>query len=131
MRWLAAALTLSLTSTACSPGDSVLPAEYQRLAVPEERLRSAEAQARGRALYESHCALCHGPRGDGRGARAAGFARPAADLTSPAWRARTTPRRAFFVIREGLRATPMPGWKGALDDQQIWDVVAYVLSLSR
>jgi mono/diheme cytochrome c family protein len=38
------------------------------------------------------------------------------------------PRRAYYVIREGLRRTPMPAWK-ILDEDQTWDLVAYVLSV--
>jgi mono/diheme cytochrome c family protein len=54
---------------------------------------------------------------------------PAADFTDPTWRARVTPRRAYFVIREGVRGTPMPAWK-ALDEDEVWDLVAYVLSVA-
>jgi mono/diheme cytochrome c family protein len=52
---------------------------------------------------------------------------PAADFTSPAWRARMTPRRTFYVIREGIRGTPMPAWK-VLNEDETWDLVVYVLS---
>jgi len=58
-----------------------------------------------------------------------GLAQPRADFTSPAWRRRTSPRRAYFVIREGVRGTPMPSWK-ALVEAETWDLVAYVLSAS-
>lgn len=50
-----------------------------------------------------------------------------ADFTDPLWRERTTPRRAFFVIREGVHGTAMAGWK-ILDEAETWDLVAYVLS---
>jgi high-affinity iron transporter len=123
-----AALSILLASTACSRPDSDLPPRYRQLAVPGERLRSAEARARGRSLFVAHCALCHGDQGDGRGLRGSGFSRPPADFTDPDWRSRATPRRVFFVIREGLRGTPMPAW-GFLDDGDVWDLTAYVLSL--
>lgn len=74
-----------------------LPSSYRRLAVPEARLASAEARERGRQLFLSHCALCHGSRADGRGVRSEGLARSPADFTDPHWRRRTTPRRAFFA----------------------------------
>jgi mono/diheme cytochrome c family protein len=96
--------------------------------VPEARLRSPEAVTRGRALFAEDCVLCHGERADGRGRRAAGFAKAPADFTDPAWRRRVTPRRVFFVIREGLHGTPMPSWKWLSEDES-WDLVAYVLSV--
>jgi hypothetical protein len=34
----------------------------------------------------------------------------------------------YYVIREGVHGTAMPGWK-ALPDDAIWDLVAYVLSV--
>ncbi len=40
-----------------------------------------------------------------------------------------TPKRAFYVIREGVRGTPMPAWK-ILNEDQSWDLVAYVLSVT-
>jgi mono/diheme cytochrome c family protein len=128
MRRLAAALAISLAFTACSRVDSDLPPAYRRIPVPEERLRSPEARARGKALFITNCALCHGERGDGRGQRGSGFAKPPASFIDPAWRNRATPRRVFFAIREGLRGTPMPAWDW-LSEEEAWDLVAYVLSL--
>jgi mono/diheme cytochrome c family protein len=60
--------------------------------------------------------------------RSAGFAKAPADFTDPFWRRRVTPRRVFFVIREGVRGTPMPAWSG-LSKDETWDLVAYLLSL--
>ncbi|HUL77280.1 MAG TPA: cytochrome c [Vicinamibacteria bacterium] len=129
MRWLLAALAISLTSTACRGKDGDLPPAYRGVTVPRERLVSPEARARGQALFAANCALCHGERGDGHGKRAAGFAKAPANFTDPYWRRQATPRRVFFVIREGLRGTPMPAWS-FLSEDETWDLAAYVLSLS-
>ena len=51
MRRLPAALAISLTYTACSGPDSELPPAYRGVAVPEARLRSPEAIARGRVRF--------------------------------------------------------------------------------
>jgi mono/diheme cytochrome c family protein len=130
MRWLRAALLISLSSTACSGTDSDLPPPYASTSVPGERLRSPEALARGRALFAANCALCHGERADGRGQRAAGFSKAPANFRDPAWQRRTSARRAYYVIREGVRGTPMPSWK-ALSEDECWDLVAWVLSVGR
>lgn len=105
-----------------------LPPEYRRLAVPESTLISREARYRGRALFLIHCAICHGERADGQGRRRNLSAQPA-DFSDATWRRRTTPRWAYYVVREGARGTPMPAWK-ILSEDATWDVVAYVLSVA-
>ena len=121
-----AAGTLLLGVLACDPAG--LPAEYRALTVPEVRLTSPDAWARGRVLFLEYCALCHGERADGRGRRR-NLSVPAADFTDATWRQRMTPRRVFYVVREGIRRTPMPAWK-MLSPDQTWDIVAYVLSVA-
>jgi mono/diheme cytochrome c family protein len=130
MTRLLAALTISLTLTACRGPDSDLPEAYRRMEVPTARLGSPEARSHGRALFVAYCALCHGERGDGHGQRSAGFTKAPANLTDPAWRRGATPRRVFFAIREGVHGTPMPSWKW-LSESDTWDLVAYVLALGK
>lgn len=118
-----------LASSACSNPERDLPERYRNVAVPQALLVSRGARERGRALYQEHCSLCHGKSGDGRGERRNALDRPPANFTSNVWRRSATPRRIFFVIREGKRGTPMPAWK-ALSETQTWELVAYVLSVS-
>jgi mono/diheme cytochrome c family protein len=128
-RLFAGGLLMSLVSLACADSDGELPREYRRMTVPEERLASIDAKARGEKLFLQHCALCHGERGDGRGVRREGLTRSPRDFTSAAWRRSVSPRRVYYVIREGVPSTPMPNWK-ALSEQDAWDMTAYVLSIS-
>ncbi len=126
-RWLsAAAATLLVGPGACDT--SGLPREYRDVMIPSDRLASAEARARGRALFLEHCAICHGVRADGQGLRHFLSVQPA-DFTDLAWRGRMTERRAYYVVQEGIRGTPMPAWK-ILSEEQSWDLVAYVLSVA-
>jgi mono/diheme cytochrome c family protein len=114
----------------CSGPNGDLPAPYRRVTVPVERLAEPAARAAGRRLYTAHCAICHGERADGRGRRRAAFARAPADFTQPSWRRSVTPRRVYFTIREGLRGTPMPSWKGNLSAEATWELTAYLLSVA-
>jgi mono/diheme cytochrome c family protein len=129
MRWPSLVLIVLLAFTACRGADADLPPAYRHLDVPEARLQSAEARAQGRTLFLSHCALCHGKQGNGHGRREMGLSTAPADFTDPSWRSQATPRHVFFWIREGVQGTPMPAWR-ALSDDETWDLVAYVLSLS-
>ncbi len=63
------------------------------------RLSPAEARARGGPLPQ-HCALCHGERGDGQGARQLGLRPPAARLHR---------RRVAAVGHPGARVRAHPG----------------------
>jgi mono/diheme cytochrome c family protein len=112
----------------CADEEGDLPRPYRRLPVPSERLASTEARERGGTLFAVNCALCHGQRGDGRGARRQWLSGSPRDFTSAAWRASTSPRRVFFAIREGVSGTSMPAWPG-LSEGDAWDLTAYVLWL--
>jgi mono/diheme cytochrome c family protein len=34
-----------------------------------------------------------------------------------------------WIIENGIRMTGMPGWKGLLDDEQMWQMVRYIRHL--
>ena len=123
-RILIASLTASLSLSACSDRD--LPGRYRRLDVPAGRLASVDVQRQGRAIFLERCALCHGAFADGRGIRRRDLPTRARDLTDVEWQRRTSDRRLFFVISEGLHGTAMPAWKGTLVAGEIWSVVAYL-----
>lgn len=125
-RFLLAAIAAPCLLSGCEGGG--LPPPYRDLEVPADRLASVAARERGRELYLVNCALCHGERGDGHGRRRNLSSRPR-DFTDAAWHRRATPRRVFFVVREGVQGTAMASWK-ALDEDETWDVVAYVLSIA-
>jgi len=115
--WLAMLLVLS----ACEPAEPLAPAGFD----------APEARARGRELFLRHCAICHGEHADGQGPRRGSLTPPPASFRDPSWRERTTPGRVHRIVREGVRGTPMPPWKVVLDEQQTWDVVAFLLGVGR
>lgn len=130
MKRSATAVTLlCLWWLACRGPDRELPSAYRDLSIPEDRLRAASARQHGRELFERHCVLCHGERADGHGARRAALSTKPADFSDPSWRARATPRRVYFVVREGVSGTAMPAWPG-LKESDTWDIVAYVLAVA-
>ena len=92
------------------------------------------APSPGRALYMTHCAVCHGESGLGDGASAASFASKPSNLTDGR-RFNQLPEEFFINIvlnggpAEGL-APGMPPFRGHLNEGQIRDIVVYLRSLA-
>jgi len=123
------ALVMSLVLSACNADATPSTIDYTKLEVPLERISSDDARDRGRALFRKKCALCHGERADGNGARRGGLSGKPINFHNREWRANTTPLRVFEILSEGKRGTSMPAWP-TLSSEQRWDVVAYVLSVA-
>jgi S-disulfanyl-L-cysteine oxidoreductase SoxD len=100
----------------------------------------AVALARGKTLYDAHCAACHGKALEGepnwREKKPSGrMPAPPHDDSGHTWH---HPDAVLFgITKEGLvpgkYAPPgyqsdMPGFGGALSDDQIWAVLAYIAS---
>ncbi len=87
-------------------------------------LGDAAQLAHGRLLYESQCVRCHGAPGIAPDAFALGLRPLPANLANTAleW----PPEEIFWTIRQGVKATGMPGWEFRLPDEDLWAIVAYV-----
>jgi len=96
---------------------------------PAGLLASPQARQAGGAIYAANCAICHGSNGDGHGERREGMNPPPANLRLPPWSDAKSAGKAFLAIRSGVRGTAMPAWP-SLTDQQIWSVIAYIVSLN-
>lgn len=102
---------------------------------PMAQLQSAEARERGKALYATNCAVCHGDDGRGDGPFAAmladyrGEKLPPRNFREQPFKAGADPETVFRTISYGFEGTMMPGFANALGEEQRWDLVAFVLSL--
>lgn len=77
--------------------------------------------ARGRQVYERHCAGCHGADGVPVVPGAPNFSRP------------ETLMRPNGVLANMIRSgkMTMPGFRGILHESEIYDVIAYMRTLLR
>jgi mono/diheme cytochrome c family protein len=105
---------------------SELVASYGIARVPP----TAPDPARGRALYEQHCAACHGATG-GADTPVAATLRPHPPSFQDAFFVETlTPYDVTTAIRFGVDGTAMAPVEG-LDARDRWSVAFYVLGLPR
>ena len=84
--------------------------------------------ADAKTVYVSYCTPCHGDKGRGDGPAAPGLNPKPADHTSAAVQSETD-GSLFWKLSEGR--SPMPGYKKILTDQQRWELINYIRSLSK
>lgn len=113
--------------------------EIKTVVVPSPPPATPERLARGKQLYaDAECLACHGERGRGDGPSAPtlkdnrNLPIVATDLTRPArFKNGLRPEDVYRTLMTGLAGTPMPSYGDSLEPEQAWDLVHYVLSLSR
>ena len=113
--------------------------EISIVSIPAPPPVTSERVARGRKLYaDAECQACHGERGRGDGPSAPTLKDnrelpiAATDLTRPErFKGGSRPEDVYRTLMTGLSGTPMPSYGDSLEPDQSWDLVYYVLSLSR
>jgi mono/diheme cytochrome c family protein len=86
--------------------------------------------AKGKAIYERQCGVCHGAQGKGDGPASKMMIPPAGDLTG--LKVKDKPDAELFqTIQNGRPPSAMSAFKGQFSDQQIHDVVTYIRSLGK
>jgi copper transport protein len=89
---------------------------------------SAASVAAGQALYQNHCAVCHGINARGDGPMAASLNPKPADLHASHVDLHSD-GDMYSWIKNGYPDSAMPGFGAKLSDEQIWQLVNYVRSL--
>ena len=91
---------------------------------------------KGSEKFGVSCAICHGPNGDGDGPGGKGLvdvwgfpSQPAA-LSSEHHKSGDAPTDMYRTIATGLNGTAMVGFADQMKPNEIWQLVAYVQSLS-
>lgn len=92
-----------------------------------DSLKGRSQAARGREVYTSNCARCHGV--DGMSHTSMGQMTEAPDLTDAAWQSRRSAARMIASVTNGRGE--MPAFRRKLSRQEIAAAVAYVRTLRR
>ncbi|MDY7227701.1 c-type cytochrome [Hyalangium rubrum] len=108
------------------PADAVQMSELQpgeptpRPQTQAQYEENAYALNEGKRLYQwFNCSGCHAQGGGGMGP----------PLMDAKWRYGSEPENIYATIVEG-RPNGMPSYRGKIPDQQVWQIVAYVRSMS-
>lgn len=95
---------------------------------------SPEGLQRGKELFAASCAGCHGPTGKGDGGQQMidklGYNVRPRDLTAGIFKGSSSSEDLYKRMVGGLPGSPMPGYTGALTQEQIWDLIHFVQKLS-
>lgn len=91
-------------------------------ATPEVAMQGAEH-------FQHHCQICHGLDGHATGVP---FAQkmdpPVPDLGTKEIQ-EYTDGQLKWIIENGIAPSGMPGWKGILDDEEMWHMVRFIRNL--
>lgn len=90
---------------------------------------SADAAKEGQEHFGHHCQICHGLDGQGTGVPfAAKMDPPVADLSTKDIQDYTD-GQLKWIIANGISPSGMPGWKGILTDEEMWNMVHFIRHL--
>lgn len=118
----------SLTATLWLVLAAVGSAQYQGWTIPDTAKTekspvksAADAAKKGKSLFGSHCAKCHGPAGKGDGPDSD----HAADLTDE-FRTELNPEGVLYYKIWNGHTNDMPGFKSKLTKDETWGLVEYL-----
>jgi|ERR1019366_6195547 mono/diheme cytochrome c family protein len=132
---------LVLATGAINVGADVKPGLVERTVAPWARDRSVEkrapkeknpyagdpaAIATGFDHYRENCVMCHGAP-DVKGAELSKGLNPRAPSLGK--EEDTSDGELFWVIKHGIRMTPMPAFGPTHTDEEIWKIVAFIRHL--
>jgi mono/diheme cytochrome c family protein len=130
VRFVLLCLASGLLLSACSRDDGVTSTDDPGFGT--DPIMSLERMNRGAALYQEHCAQCHGPEAQGHPdwENTQVVAAPPLNGTGNEWK--RSHKQLMVVISDGLQrkgTEVMPGWKGRLKDEEIEDIILWFQAL--
>jgi mono/diheme cytochrome c family protein len=84
--------------------------------------------ARGKKIYQSQCAMCHGQNADGKGGLVEEMKINPPNFTNPETLKDRTDGALFVIL--GVGSETMPGQGTRMKDKEKWDLVNYLRTVS-
>ena len=119
---------------AAAPTQTETPPVHGFKLTPEDAARKNPAKfntvsvERGKKIYATQCAMCHGEKGDGKGEVAVEMKINPADFTKPETIAKRADGELFAIISGGSET--MPGQGTRMSDVHKWNIVNYLRTLA-
>ena len=89
-----------------------------------------DSVAKGEALFQVNCGVCHGPKGLGDGPGGKALNPPPRNMVEGKWKLGGSPFQIFNTITNGSPGTSMASF-GHLPETDRWALVHYVQSLTK
>ena len=96
------------------------------IAVPAD-LDAPARLPRGGALYRANCVQCHGGPGVAPSRHGLSMQPAPGPLVDADTNWKT--RELYWITRHGVKMSGMPAWEYHLDEDELWDVVAFVSAM--
>ena len=121
---------------ASAPGDAEtkLAAEAKKMAIGGKDVKNPTADTpevvkTGMEHFQHHCQICHGLDGHGTGVPfATKMSPPVVDLGDKDVQ-QYQDGQLKWIIDNGIRFSGMPGWKGVLEEDEMWSIVRFMRHL--
>jgi mono/diheme cytochrome c family protein len=135
--WLPVTLLLLAGCKASEPGkveSSVMKTVKQNVTIGGKDWKNPVAYSddvlkEGQAHFGHHCQVCHGLDGQNTGVPfATKMSPPVADLKSADIQGYTD-GQLKWIVENGIEPSGMPGWKGILEDDEMWKIVHFMRHL--
>jgi mono/diheme cytochrome c family protein len=105
-----------------------LVARASREGIPPRPKDRAASAVQGDKLYAINCSLCHGEDGRATSPMGRWMYPRAADLSSPQTQSYSD-EQLFWVVKNGIRLSGMPGFGKLETDEHIWNMVDHLRTL--
>jgi cytochrome c553 len=98
--------------------------ETHAIGIEQPRVYSEDQAILGAGHYHRECTTCHGAPSIRMSEAAKHMLPPPPDLASeiPTWR----DRELFWIVKNGIKYTGMPGWVAQDRDDEVWAIVAFL-----
>jgi mono/diheme cytochrome c family protein len=123
---VALAVVFLMSFVMAQPKPWIVPANYKTMKNPQKA--NPESIANGKALYNQHCASCHGKKGLGDGPKARTLDTPSGDMSGAAYQNQTDGEH-FYKTKFGRG--DMPKYDKKIDDKDMWDIVNYMRTFKK
>jgi mono/diheme cytochrome c family protein len=123
---LAVLFLMSFVMAQPKPKPWDVPANYKTMKNPQKA--TPESINTGKALYNQHCASCHGKKGLGDGPKARTLDTPSGDMSGAVYQNQTDGEH-FYKTKFGRG--DMPKYDKKISDEDMWHMVNYMRTFKK